>query len=63
MDRWTAGDRRAHPPRHAPPPLHRPAEGQGWASAAELEWGREGWMDTVAKMADPPLDLVVAADA
>eukprot|EP00887_Chlorella_sp_A99_P005515 scaffold1.g5515.t1 len=44
-------------------PAGQPAEGQGWASAAELEWGKDGWMDTVARMADPPPDLVVAADA
>ena len=28
----------------------------------ELEWGKEGWMDTVRRLADPPPDLVLAAD-
>lgn len=34
----------------------------GWAEVAELEWGKEGWMQTVRLMADPPPDLVLAAD-
>lgn len=44
------------------PPEHRPPEGRGWAAAAELEWGRPGWMRTVRRLADPPPDLVLAAD-
>lgn len=34
----------------------------GWAEVEELEWGKEGWMARVAVMADPPPDLVLAAD-
>ncbi len=28
----------------------------------ELEWGKEGWMDAVRRLADPPPDLILAAD-
>ena len=34
----------------------------GWAEVEELEWGKEGWMKSVQIMADPPPDLVLAAD-
>jgi len=34
----------------------------GWAEVEELEWGKENWMKRVAVMADPPPDLVLAAD-
>lgn len=37
------------------------AEG-GWAEVEELEWGKKNWMHQVALMADPPPDLVLAAD-
>lgn len=43
-------------PRPAPP--HRPREGAGWAEADELEWGKPGWMQTVARLADQGVDLV-----
>lgn len=41
-----------------------PQEGKGWAEAAELEWGKPGWMETiVAPLAERGVvDLVVAAD-
>ena len=39
-----------------------PAPGRGWAEGLELEWGKAGWMDTVAALAAPPPDLVLAAD-
>ncbi len=38
-----------------------PPEG-GWAEVEELEWGKENWLQRVAVMADPPPDLVLAAD-
>lgn len=40
----------------------RPQPGRGWAEGLELEWGKEGWMDTVRALADPAPDLVLAAD-
>lgn len=38
----------------------RPPEGQGHTDARELEWGSEGYMDTVGALA--PADFVLAAD-
>lgn len=32
------------------------------ATAGELEWGKEGYMDAVAVLAATPVDLVLAAD-
>lgn len=43
-------------------PARGPREGAGWAAADELEWGKPGWMQSVARMADQGVDLVVAAD-
>ena len=34
----------------------------GWAEVAELEWGKEGWMQKVKNLADPPPDYILAAD-
>ncbi|GAB4822736.1 hypothetical protein N2152v2_009782 [Parachlorella kessleri] len=39
-----------------------PQPGKGWAVGEELEWGKEGWMDAVRRLADPPPDLILAAD-
>ena len=44
-------------------PMHAAAAGGGgWAAVEELEWGKEGWMQRVAVLADSPPDLVLAAD-
>lgn len=38
------------------------AGGGGWAEGEELEWGKPGWMQRVKALADPPPDIVLAAD-
>jgi hypothetical protein len=43
--------------------LSRPHEGAGFADAAELEWGKPGWMESrVAPLAANQPELIVAAD-
>lgn len=44
------------------PPTYKPKTGSGWVTAEELEWGKPGWMNKVSRLADPPLDYVLAAD-
>lgn len=52
-----------HRPWLPPHPARRPREGCGWAEAAELEWGKPGWLEgPVRLLADSGVDLVVAAD-
>jgi len=34
----------------------------GFAEVEELEWGKEGYEDTVRKLASTPVDWVLAAD-
>lgn len=50
-------------PNHLHTPGCSPREGAGWVEAAELEWGRPGWLEgPVRRLAEPGVDLVVAAD-
>lgn len=58
--------RRFLPPHPEPPcktaaSCRRPREGAGWAEADELEWGKPGWMQSVARLADQGVDLVSCA--
>ena len=44
------------------PTYRRRGSVSGFAEVEELEWGKEGYEDTVQRMASTPVDWVLAAD-